>query len=244
MICANCGKENSNESKYCRYCGAELSKLTSESRKWEISFIDLLKFFLHEKGIKIYFEEQPRNIADQECSYCGSDNIQLIQKSTTDVKTKRYSMGNGCCGLCLLGPFGLLCGLIGTGSKVKVSSETWMHCMSCGREFISKATALESMEKFMNDLMGNAFILGAIYSFFYYWGFESKIIAFIILIILSVGFPLLLMMVNYNILSEKLGCSIIDILSTEKRKKYWNRFFGTMGIIVLSAFVVVVDFLK
>lgn len=242
MFCSHCGKNNSDESKFCQYCGKPLHENSNGSgRKWEIKFTDFLKYLLNEKGQakKIFFEENPRCPSDQECPHCGNTDTQIIQKNITDIKTKGYSMGNGCCGLCLLGPFGLLCGMIGTGSKVKVSTETWWHCKNCGQQYISQATVLEKAENFENGLLGNSFIAGAIYSAFYYWGFESKVVAFIIMLILGVLFPLIMTMLNYDILSKELGYSIIDILSIEKRKKYWKGFFEAIAIIIITTFLTV-----
>ena len=51
--------------------------------------------------------------------YCNSEDTFPIVKNETEIKTKGYSMGRGCCGMCLLGPFGLLCGALFTGSKVR-----------------------------------------------------------------------------------------------------------------------------
>lgn len=242
MFCKHCGAENPAGAKFCWGCGVSLQEADEKSRSWETNFIELLKFFYNEKGRgkRILFEEQPRFPKDSVCSYCGSeDHTQIIQKNTTDVKTKGYSMGNGCCGLCLLGPFGLLCGMIGTGTKVKVSSETWWHCKNCGNQYISQASVLEKADAFINGLVGNAFVAGVIYSLFYYWGFENRFAAFLIMIALSVLFPLGMMMMNYDFLNKELGYSIIDILPTEKRKKYWKHFFEAMVIIVAATLLFV-----
>ena len=44
----------------------------------------------------------------------------------------------------LLGPFGLLCGLCGKGSKVESKSELWWVCKKCGKAHIALADALKS----------------------------------------------------------------------------------------------------
>lgn len=42
-----------------------------------------------------------------------------------------------------MGPFGLLCGLCGTGSKVDTQNETIWICQSCGKEHLSQKSALD-----------------------------------------------------------------------------------------------------
>lgn len=241
MLCNQCGKDNPDGAKFCKYCGNLLHNNLSKSRQWETKFIDLLKYFMREKtrAAKIYFGEKPRNPSDQECPHCGSNDTQIIQKNITDVKTKGYNVGNGCCGLCLLGPFGLLCGMIGTGTKVKTSNETWWHCKNCGQQYISQASVLEKAEIFANGLFGNSLIAGAIFSMFYYWGFESRLAAFIIMLMLSIFFPLGMISVNYDLLNKELGYSIIDVLPGEKRKKYGSLFFKSPAIIIMATLLAV-----
>lgn len=50
-------------------------------------------------------------------------------------------MSSGCFGTILLGPIGLLCGGCGR-TKTSVRSEQWFLCNDCGKEFISKKSAL------------------------------------------------------------------------------------------------------
>ena len=77
--------------------------------------------------------------------YChaGGENCHPVVK--TDIKTSGdgYGFWNGCCGFILLGPVGLLCGACGSSVKTKVRNETWWVCQKCGKEFISKQSAIE-----------------------------------------------------------------------------------------------------
>ena len=72
---------------------------------------------------KEYLGHEPR------CPYCGSYNIQVI----TEKETKGYDLASGCCGyICLGGPIGLLCGLLGMGDS---KTKTLRMCVSCGKKF-------------------------------------------------------------------------------------------------------------
>lgn len=68
-------------------------------------------------------------------------------------------MSNGCCGMCLMGPFGLLCGLCGTGTKVDINNEVMWICKSCGKEHLSQKDALQKAQA---ESAGTALILVAI----------------------------------------------------------------------------------
>ena len=79
-----------------------------------------------------------------------------------DTKSSGYSASEGCCGLCLMGPAGLLCGLCGSGSTTSVKSETWWACPSCGKEHIS----IKDAKKKLHMMSWNAECLTLIASFF------------------------------------------------------------------------------
>jgi phage FluMu protein Com len=68
----------------------------------------------------------PRNVA--RCPKCGSTNIQVVSQ----MKTKGFGCGKGCCGAILLGPFGWLCGLCGMGEG---KSKITRVCAACGKQF-------------------------------------------------------------------------------------------------------------
>lgn len=56
----------------------------------------------------------------------------------------------------LLGPFGLLCGLCGKGSKVESKSELWWVCKKCGKAHIALADALKKWEIATDGIYGSA----------------------------------------------------------------------------------------
>ncbi len=65
------------------------------------------------------------------CPKCQNENLQIIQETST--KGRDMSVGKGCCGYILLGPFGLLCGMCGKGKQMKTT--TYWMCPVCGNKF-------------------------------------------------------------------------------------------------------------
>ena len=61
------------------------------------------------------------------CPNCKSEKCQFVSETSNNG----FSMGDGCCGMLLLGPFGLLCGLCGSGSE----TNTYWKCATCGKQF-------------------------------------------------------------------------------------------------------------
>ena len=240
MYCGHCGKENTDDAKFCVYCGASLQEEASGkstgSRAQEQTFWKLLENEI--KAVRnhgtSFCKEEPIIPDDKQCPNCGSFNIHMVQKNMTDIKSSGYNLGNGCCGLCLLGPFGLLCGLLGTKSKVKVTNETWWMCNECGKEHISQASALEKAENFIGTLWGNVLLLGVIGSLFFYWGLGPNLLSFLLVIGISIIVPLAFTAINYDMLSKELGYSIIDILSMEKRQHYRKAVLQDIGILAAA----------
>lgn len=65
------------------------------------------------------------------CPKCKSENCQYIAMSETN--STGFNSGNACCGLILMGPMGLLCGLCGNETKT-TTKEYWI-CQNCGNKF-------------------------------------------------------------------------------------------------------------
>lgn len=91
------------------------------------------------------------------CPHCG----QLACIPTTDIKSKGYGYGKGCCGLLFFGPLGLLFGLCGKG----VNSSTWWHCNSCGKRHRAYDEVKLLLEQFVGSVMGWSFFVGVCCSF-------------------------------------------------------------------------------
>ena len=65
------------------------------------------------------------------CPRCGSENCNIINETTT--KGKDFSVGKGCLGALILGPFGLLCGACGKGRQT-INTNYWV-CNNCGHKW-------------------------------------------------------------------------------------------------------------
>lgn len=89
------------------------------------------------------------------CPKCGSEHVQFA----TSTKGGGFSFFDSCCGYILLGPLGLLCGALGSGTH---TDEFWI-CHDCGHKF-STARGKENLreeEKRANEYQQNKAILTA-----------------------------------------------------------------------------------
>ena len=171
----------------------------------------------------------PDKPKDSKCPYCGSEDTYSIIKNEVEVKTKGYSWGTGCCGICLLGPFGLLCGLCGSGSKVNSKSIAWWGCKNCGKQYLAQHDAVEMLSSFMDKLVVNCLCYGAIGSLLIYpileefiHGILLTILVVIVAVVVGITAPLFLVYQVFNSTSEQLGYDVSEILEVEKKKEYWN----------------------
>ena len=71
------------------------------------------------------------------CPQCGNRDLQAVSESITSTTGSNYSASQGCCGLLLLGPLGLLCGLCGKGQQTTSKCQTYWYCNKCGKRFES-----------------------------------------------------------------------------------------------------------
>ena len=109
--CKHCGLSNDDSSKYCFYCGKDLSENDNQVK---------MEFITPKSE-----SHQQTHTDPNQCPNCKSTSISYITREKGAFKTS-----NGCCGVILFGPIGLLCGL--TGNK---ESRTVKKCNKCGYEF-------------------------------------------------------------------------------------------------------------
>lgn len=110
-----------------------LIKLFSERRADTLKeAINLYEDEEHKERVE---EMQKAQLQEQEsrmqCPNCGGRNCTLMTETTT--KKDGYSAADGCCGLVLFGPLGLLCGACGSGEETK--TKTYWVCQNCGNKF-------------------------------------------------------------------------------------------------------------
>lgn len=250
--CRKCGREIEAGVQYCPNCGNPVNDEEVEKNEnsfqsndtdsadetlWEsfISFFKEIIRFVKEAGIGLIgmieeeIRKEPNKPKDAKCPYCGSEDTFTVVKSELEVKSKSYSFGNGCCGMCLLGPFGLLCGLCGSGTKVNSKSLTWWGCKNCGKQHLTQHDAIEMMNSFMGKMVINCFCYGSLGSIFLYpildgfvHGFLRTILAVLIAAIVGVGVPLYLMNQLFGKINKQLGYDVWEILEVEKKEEYWK----------------------
>ncbi len=74
------------------------------------------------------------------CPKCGSTDCQVFVTNNVKIhsSTKGFGSGKACCGLMMLGPVGVLCGMCGAGKSKTWSEEEqkeyWI-CQNCGSKF-------------------------------------------------------------------------------------------------------------
>lgn len=155
LKCQHCGTGNPDTAKFCRKCG---KPIVNEQQQLEVEPEPLV----------------PSSSAiphkDTICPYCGKENCQPMMRNTTNVKTSGYSWGSGCCGMLLMGPFGLLCGLCGTGSRVDSRNETIWICQSCGKEHLSQKAALNKAQISIESCAMAILFIALLLSVWYHYG--------------------------------------------------------------------------
>lgn len=156
MYCRFCGTKNSDEHPYCKTCGKPLALPATQE-----------PIPVHDSSIQPPTQPPPiPSPSAISCPYCHADAQDCHPISKTNVETSSgYSLWNGCCGMLLLGPAGLLCGLCGQ-NKTSVKSATWWVCKQCGREFMTIPSAVQLAETSMGSAAAYSFVVGGAMGFF------------------------------------------------------------------------------
>lgn len=222
MFCRFCGCENQDKAAFCKKCG----------KKIDMGLLPVQQESIPEaEAIQTSCDSQ--SDASLICPYCGSANCHPVVK--TDVKTSGggYSFWNGCCGLILLGPAGLLCGACGSSVKTKVRSEMWWICQKCGKEFMSKKSALEKANISIRTAAIYSLIISSVvgYSlgeseFSTFWVFA---IAALIIVGLWGSIPMAM--------TENSGLQIDQLLTTEEKSSFYTKFYAFCAASIIGGFL-------
>lgn len=152
MYCRFCGTEHTQEHQYCKKCGKPL--FISETPVNQAPALST--------GQNTTAQNPNRESGGVVCPNCNAEAEYCCPIAKTDIKTSGgFSFLNGCCGMILLGPAGLLCGACGQ-TRTKANSSTWWVCKNCGKEFMSTQSAFEQA----NTSMISSAIYTAIIGFF------------------------------------------------------------------------------
>lgn len=228
MNCSKCGAENSESAKFCYSCGSKLLKENNEDVYQNFSTQqsadgenistggDFKKLYAELKSeLEEGINQKPHEQNDTVCPFCKEPDCTPLQKSTTEVSSKGYKWGSGCCGMFLLGPFGLLCGLCGTGSAAKVTDELWWTCKKCGKQHIALEDALKKWETAVDGLIGSGISAGS--AFLIIRWLELGLLSFFGAI-LTVFVPALGIYSIHSEISEELGQPLLNYLTPEQKK--------------------------
>ena len=223
-VCVHCGATNQDTAKFCRKCGAALEgneKLPGDVEQ-KTSSIETEPGTTHASGNCL---EIPHK--DPVCPYCGSDQCQPVSRTRAKTHRKGFCLSNSCCGMCLLGPFGLLCGLCGTGSKTDIHNEVVWVCKSCGKEHLSQKDALEKLEITAASYMLSILLVAVLLSL---WHMGGGLHWFFWLAWLSAPF-IAVEMIDDEISSE-LGYSVAELPAVEK--VVLPCFFGAIAATLIA----------
>lgn len=130
----------------------------------------------------------------------------------------------------LLGPFGLLCGMCGIGSKVTVTNELWWTCVKCGKQHISLKDALAKWDAAGKKLMLSSFSNG-IFLMFFLWldiWWLSLMVGICTLVT-----PIGGMYQIHKDLSEELGSWILEHLTPEQKRTCLTRI-GVSTLLIMA----------
>lgn len=242
--CDKCGASNQENARFCRECGNKLfiqkeSKDSDElARRREQ--IQKLRNESDKRRSDINNEEKqaPHSGAnernDAACPFCHEPGCHPLEKSITESETTGYKWGSGCCGMFLMGPFGLLCGLCGTGSKTKTTTETWWACTKCGKKHIALTSAINKWETVVSSLPATGLSIGiaalitkAVAKWFVAWMFGTGFIGGVLTFFAATIAPVLMALVGVaagmaawkSDLNEDLGSSLDLYLSEEQAEQ-------------------------
>lgn len=192
MLCKHCGAGNPEGAKFCRKCGQPLFEDPAPKKT---PSADPSQQPTHQSHV------------DPVCPHCGSDKCEPVSRNLTKVRGGGYSASSGCCGLCLLGPFGLLCGLCGTGTKIDVKNEVVWVCKNCGREHIAQKDALEKAQVMAASYAMSILLIGVFISA----GVNLSDWPWVLMIVWAFS-PLIAWGMIDTELSEQLGYPLTEIL--------------------------------
>ena len=227
-ICKNCGASNTADAKFCHQCGQELSSKAEDPEQKSDDDLgkDALAF-----GAGLLDESAAKTRNDTVCPFCGEPACHPLQKNETTVTNKSYGWGSGCCGMLLLGPFGLLCGLCGKGSKVESKSELWWVCKKCGKAHIALVDALKKWEIATDGIYGSA-VAAAIVLIVAKYLFSFGILAYIMAAVPALGLATV-----HSEISKELGEPLINFLTPEQKKDCLSSIaIATVIVIALGLF--------
>ena len=136
-----------------------------------------------------------------------------------------------------LGPFGLLCGLCGTGSKIKSESALWWTCLKCGKQHIALADAIKKWKLLIDGLPFagiscgiSAIIMKVILRWLFGYGFLASATVLIAPVILCIYIITVGLSEAEKEISEELGAPVTSFLSQEDDNNRLTKLLLSIGV--------------
>ncbi|MCD8391025.1 MAG: zinc ribbon domain-containing protein, partial [Firmicutes bacterium] len=137
MYCNKCGAEVNDGNAFCTNCGSPLNKA-------KIEFAERTE------------PKEPQNFKIK-CIRCRSCDLHPLTEDITTSKTtgSDFSVGKGCLGYLLMGPFGILCGACGKNKKTTTTTthKNYWVCKDCGFKFKDLATLETEINTYKSSLI-------------------------------------------------------------------------------------------
>lgn len=216
---------------YCRFCGAEIQETDRFCKKCGKLVQNILTPVENPASPQKAQAEPVNHDKSGFCPNCGagSECCQPIPKVNVKTSGGGYSIWDGCCGMILLGPAGLLCGACGKGVKTEVRSETWFVCQKCGAEFMSKQSILNNAFMAMrSSFLYTAFLAFGIAD---QWGGKEALwfVPFCIAIIAGLWGSIV-----WSV-RKSAGRGIQELLTEDEQITFWGKFLlYLVGSIVIG----------
>ena len=214
MRCPYCGSENRDDAVSCEICEMPLKQAPTRRP-------------VARQNIARPTYEEP--VFFGACPQCGAPLNDCTPVSKTSVKSSGggYGLFSGCCGMVLLGPLGLLCGL--KKQNITSSNLTWWVCRRCGKEFVEKETAKEIANSAITSASIRTFVIAAIWAFLFETIYFDTWVRNIALLAIAGIWG-----VMPTGIKEATGYTLKELFTAEERKSFYKQcaFYGIMALVL------------
>ncbi len=218
MRCPYCDSDNCDDAVYCEKCEMPLNLIAKKRTVRKPVVVQSLDV-----------KQSPYG----SCPHCGAalTDCAPVVKTTITSSGGGYGFFSGCCGVILLGPLGLLCGL--RKQNITSSAQTWWVCRKCGKEFIEKDAAIAFVDSAITGAATVTLIIAVIWQvIFAIIGFNRWVrdIALLMIAGIWIAIP--------EGIKESTGYTIKQLLTAEERTDFYKRcaLYG-VGSFLLGAVV-------